>query len=196
MPTVEECNRLVVDNIKYAYRLAWKFWKQHGSIATKYMTYDDASQVAVVALIKASRRYEPGKAKFTTFAYYVVRQELLDEYRSAGVIRVPTHACAAKVRSVKELHSEQFIPVKSDSDGVKRIDASDEVESILRGLPEKDCQMLSERWGLKDGVDKSLSEVARNRGCSLNNVSREHQRIFKGLRYRLGIDKGEKTCQM
>lgn len=39
--------------------------------------YDDYLQDGTIGLIKASRKYNPEKARFSTFAYYCIRNEVL-----------------------------------------------------------------------------------------------------------------------
>ena len=50
-------------------------------------TYDDLFQIGCIGLIKASERYIPGEAKFSTYAYVLIRNEIFNALEYATVRR-------------------------------------------------------------------------------------------------------------
>lgn len=76
------------------------------TMARKYkgkVEYEDLVQEGVIGLIKAAQKFDPDKgAKFSTFAYFWVRQAMFTSLTSKSrTIRLPTHVVALKLRIYK-----------------------------------------------------------------------------------------------
>jgi RNA polymerase sigma factor (sigma-70 family) len=60
-------------------------WDVHG---VGIFTYEDLFQIGSVGLCKAAATYKPGKAKFSTYAYRVIQNEIFDALEYATLRRV------------------------------------------------------------------------------------------------------------
>ena len=70
-------NNLVEDNMKLAYKIAWDYYNKFG------MTFEleELQSICFIGLTKAARRFDEEKdSAFSTFAYAVMRNELLQFY--------------------------------------------------------------------------------------------------------------------
>ncbi|TXH56393.1 MAG: sigma-70 family RNA polymerase sigma factor [Desulfurellales bacterium] len=68
------------DHARLAYFLGRKFWLSH-SRASRYLTYEDYVQEAMLGIIRASENYDPDKgASFSTYAGYMAWGYMLRAY--------------------------------------------------------------------------------------------------------------------
>ena len=80
-------NELVEGNLNIVYQVIKD--QIRGSKKIGIFTYEDLVQIGRVGLCKAARSYKPTKAKFNTYAYTVIRNELFDTLEYASVHKVP-----------------------------------------------------------------------------------------------------------
>ena len=72
----ETQKQLIVDNLEFAKKVAFK------SSVAKSLNYDDVIDLATEGLIKAATRYQPDReVKFTSFAYRVIQNHLIDVFK-------------------------------------------------------------------------------------------------------------------
>ena len=72
--TKEEINNLILDNLELAYSLANKYRKKIHNL----IEYEDLKSTSMLALVKAANIYKSElKNQFSTYAYIVIRNELV-----------------------------------------------------------------------------------------------------------------------
>lgn len=76
MPLNKEQQRLVEENLGLVGQVIKD--KVHGVNSLGIFTYDDVFQIGCVGLSKAAMEYKPGRAKFSTYAYISIRNEIYD----------------------------------------------------------------------------------------------------------------------
>lgn len=83
-------------------------------LASKYknkgIDFEDLIQEGYIGLIIASKNFDPAReVKFTTYAYFWVRQSILDAITSKSrTIRLPAHIVAIKLRVYKFIENFVF----------------------------------------------------------------------------------------
>lgn len=124
-------------------------------------TYEDLIQIGRVGLCKAALSYNPPKAKFGTYAYTVIRNEIFDALEYASVRR--THEASDDFETVMST-----IPVYDDP-FEERIG----LEALLNTLQSKTTGIISK--GIRalrlnaDGM--SYKEIGELFGVTANNVT-------------------------
>jgi RNA polymerase primary sigma factor len=210
------------------------------TIARRYKAFsvekDDLIQAGCIGLLRAQRRFTPEKKiKFSTYAGYWIKNEMMREIQKHLGVSVPEYMLA-KIRklsivsddleqrldrkpSLQELASATGMTVENvaklkntlihtvsldkpfsefaDSNNLHEIiedqkpnvnsvsqmaidnELKLELEKVLSQLPAIEAKVLSLRFGLKDGEEKTLAEIA-----DIFGVSRERVRQIesKGLR--------------
>lgn len=84
MPSSER-NRLIEENIRLVGKVMKDKVRDIGSIGL--FTYDDLFQIGCIGLCKAADTYRPGKDRFSTYAYILIRNEIFDALEYATVRR-------------------------------------------------------------------------------------------------------------
>ena len=74
----DACTELIQRNAGLIHQLAVSMTKQYPSAA---LTYEDYEQEGRLALLRAARRFDPGKGHFLTFAATVIRSAMIDALR-------------------------------------------------------------------------------------------------------------------
>jgi len=123
-------------------------------------TYDDLFQFGGVGLCKAAATYTPGKAKFSTYAYILIRNEIFDALEYASLRR--NHEQPIGVDELSGIHSVLFMDIGADLNP-----ALDEALSRASGVTAKGIRairMLAEGYTHREIGEKMG-------GVSANNVS-------------------------
>lgn len=83
-------------------------------LATELVRFDDMLQYGMIGLIKAAERYDPGKAEFSTYAVWWIRQSIDRGIKdSEYTIRVPIHR-------IEEFHRNEKISREKITDAFLR----------------------------------------------------------------------------
>lgn len=89
---------LVVSNLRLASTIVAKSYGYHSD-------QEDLMSAATIGLIKAAQHYKPDKgAKFSTYAAFWIRQQILDYIETSSIIRLTSHAHGmnSKISNVTE----------------------------------------------------------------------------------------------
>lgn len=133
------------------------------------ISYEDLQQEAWIGLLTASERYDPTKAKFTTFAYHYIRG------------RVMTY-----ITSRTKNKSYQLTEDPLDMDLQSCVDTNIEADDIMRTILEtvsdqKHTDLLHEHFV----QDKSFRQIARERGVSHEIISNRVNKLISVLQKRM-----------
>lgn len=180
---IEARNELVLKNMGLVYRLAHQF-----SRYTNLQT-DDLIGVGTVGLIDAANRFNPGKAKFSTYANHWIRKELLKAYGEARtIVYIPrcVWAVMSKKNKGKELtkfeekrvyFAEQAL--KDQTHFTAKAVSSDcrydqhEIDHVLASLAKLDKrtqEIIKYRFGMIDGEERTHKEIAEMFGISKQRI--------------------------
>lgn len=137
-----EQQKLVVDNVAIVNKVIADKFEFLYSAAN--VDVDEVRQIGKLALCKAAQQYNPSKSKFSTFAYMVVRQDLMEYV---------THQCVIIERETPV--NDLFPNAEGDLD--LPVDTSDLIED--KTITFSDCL----RVDVKDAIasffnDKSVKE--------------------------------------
>lgn len=154
-PSLRE--KLITENLGLARRLAHRF-------AHRGQSYDDLSQVASIALIKAVDRFDPERGvEFTTFATKTILGELKRHFRDKGwAIRAP--------RRLQELYLHLNQSVAS-------------LSQVLGRSPTI-AELAADTGATEEQVLEALEAGQSYRSTSLDSAGPDEE----GLGSRLGVD--------
>lgn len=164
-PQALTSSALVVDNIRLAFHLANRFATRARALG---VCRDDLQQEAVMALLRASRCFNPeAGTAFCNYACVVIRNHLQNFLSKRQTL--PARGGA--------LGEEGSPPEPADPRGEApdaaaiRADDKEQVARLLRMLPPRERQAVSLRFGLSDGAKRTFEEIG-----GLMNVSAERVR--------------------
>jgi RNA polymerase sigma factor (sigma-70 family) len=150
--------------------------------AVRFLDTDDAIQTGLLALIHAADKFDPDKqVTFGHYAWVVIRRAVLQAARRNSLIRVPGSIRAGISWSCL---SEEVCPPLPEKD----THAVDSEKWLPKLLALADDLAISERllcykaFGLRGHARQKLSEIARESGCSRQNISLRLKRILARLR--------------
>lgn len=152
------------------------------------LAHEDAVQDGVLGLIKAVDRFDSDHgARLSTYAAWWIRQGILAGIRRRDCIWIPNGRPSRRVIEIVRLDGEIADSHSSNGD-----DAG--LEQALRGLivqatgealagqPARDRSVLTLRFGLFGGHERTLSEVAAIVGLTRERVRQIEKRALRRLR--------------
>ena len=179
------------------------------------LDYLDLIQDGNVGLIRALETWEPGTAKFTTYAWYWIRQSLQRAVQMRGrTIRLPVYIYEQRRKwdrsqwELNELHAAVHRRVASLTDGVsfrggKAIPLADILGDHRQDNPHREMvrretiedvrrKMATMDERLQDilyrrVMGETLEEIAPSYGVTRERVRQLEQRAFKQLAARFGV---------
>lgn len=143
---------------------------------SRYVDFDQLYSIAIFAMLAAAESYEPGPAKFTTFAVICID----NAFRTAITKARRDHDCKVMV-------SNHLIGAYSKlrggfSSSVINICSVEKAIDDLDGITKK---VITQRFGLDRSEPQTLHEVASNLKCSHESVRRYQESGFGELRKKL-----------
>ena len=167
-----------------AFRAVGKFWARSFYIFEKEgITREDLNQDALLELQRAADAFDPGKAKFSTFATTYIqnmlsrkRRDLQAQKRQANVVSL-------------DLESKDGDPIYAAIEDKKQLTAVGSGErkafvSIIKSLKanEGHKEMAIDYFGLRDGKTKTIYEIAQKNGITRQAVQQAIARVVEELR--------------
>jgi len=123
-------------------------------------TYDDLFQFGGVGLCKAAATYKPGKAKFSTYAYILIRNAIFDALEYAALRR--SHEFPIEVDELPGIYS--LLSVNRDENLNQTLDEALSRASGVTAKGIRAIRMQAEGYTLREIGEKMG-------GASANNVS-------------------------
>ena len=177
-----EQTKLVTDNLRFAHYMARRF-------LASGIEYDDLVSTAYIGLIKAAQRYD-GRAKYSTYASVVIRNEILMELRrqKKNVATLPLNAPIA-IRT-HDSDDIEYLDLIADSDPPVEHELEVEcdraaVHEAVAGLGDFGRTIITQLYGLDGGEPQRQIDAARSLGLTQSYVSRVRKKAFAALRTRL-----------
>ena len=188
--------RLVVHNIRLVINEALK-------MPTNYVELEDLVQEGVVGLISAARKYDKSRgARFTTYAWYWIRQGMLAAIRyNNNLIRWPAHRIPERLPLNREGSTdalspgERFVQPLDDVTGWHgglvevseddELEREEQVEALLSSLDSLDTRqqrILRARYGLDAIEELTLEEVGQSEGVTRERVRQIQMRAVENLK--------------
>lgn len=185
-----EAEKLVTENLGLAYAGARKFVKHSES-------WEDIHQAALLGLVEAASKYDPTQAKFSTYAYFWIRNHCVDTLRKDNRIGIKDrrgHSLKKNRARKKVIISNNAFTyieptdVQYDEVGDKvlgvvpearRVDPNAPilVEELLRFVTPREAQIISMRHGLNGENQLEWKEIAYR----MSYKSKQHaEGIYKG----------------
>lgn len=139
---------------------------------------DDYYDIAAIGLCKAGKKYKEGKSSFSTYAYSVMKNEIVDKFRS--------NSATSKIGMV-EISTEQTMgsddgkcrildTISSNDDTEDKIITGEVLTELNRHLTDTEKQILRSLLN-----DKTYSEIVEEVGISKTRICQLRKRI--GLKY-------------
>jgi RNA polymerase sigma factor (sigma-70 family) len=159
---------------------------------------DDAIQTGMLALIRAAENYDGLRdVTFGHYAWVIIRRAMLQAAGRDSLIRSPRFSTNRPIRT-------QFpatFPAVHNTKNSEEIDFEKwlpQVQALADKLDPDDRVLCYEAFGLRGTHRKKLSEIARDSGCTRQNISLRVKKIVAWLRTQMldclppGLDSQEK----
>lgn len=155
--TYHSClSKTVESNLPLVKKIAGKY----RSKSNKYLfNYNDLTQEGVCGLIKAHKRYDKSKAKFSTFAYTKIRGSIIDYLRTFKNNSDNT----PKVIHISTLSEQEIENIEESI----REDPNELFEHLCKGLDKREKEIAYQAFILKN----KYSEIASSLGISVSLVT-------------------------
>lgn len=184
MATKDNIEKLIVENEKIAYDLAWQFNKKLNGI----IELDDLVGLAKLGLVKAANTFNMSKNfKFTTYAYKVISNEILMQLRKENKHK--------NVYSYDKLISN--VDNNKTYEEILKIDYDFEETIIKQNLLRQldifinDLEPVARKIIKLYLLDYSQDDIAKIVGVSQATISRNLKSIIYKLRYKFNVGKEE-----
>jgi RNA polymerase sigma factor (sigma-70 family) len=159
---------------------------------------DDAIQTGMLALIRAAENFDGlREVTFGHYAWVIIRRAMLEAAGRDSLIRMPrfstnrpsrtqfpvTLSNVCETKNNEEIDFEKWLP---------------RVQALADQLESDDRRLCYEAFGLCGHTRKTLSEIARDTGCTRQNISLQLKKIIAWLRSQMldclppGLDSQEK----
>lgn len=195
--TKEEQDNLVVSNLNLARFLTNKLWNTFLPLRYKFDSWEDAYQTGLIALIRASKDFDPSKGtKFSTFACIYIKNRLVGDCRkklkdslkfvkNTDLVGGETHTIYGEVRD-NTIYEEINQDPRSGQD-IENYDNKEEAEFFLSKCTEEQKQIIRDYFyegktyrQLSKGSE-SGKERYRNRVISTLNKFKDIQCLRASL---------------
>lgn len=160
--------RLVEDNIRLAYRYVGRNLSY--CLACCRGDLDEAHSRALHGLCEAARRYDPSRARFSTYAYMWIRQRIQGNRRISDVME-------RMVRQRNDVRDEE--PTVTN-DAIERVDIEDFAEWVECQLEQRDLDVVHYK---RDGWTNV--QVGREYGVTRGVIGGVLQRVRRNLNKKL-----------
>jgi DNA-directed RNA polymerase specialized sigma24 family protein len=189
---IAERNRMVEENIGAASAAVIRFWRYRGSIAQKYLTIEDAKQIAYQNLIKAATLFDKSRGfSFTSYVYKSVHNTLLRVVERGGVIAVLRQHhrdgddWGDKVKAAYNCRQWDAAPHKDQKCyAVHDLSAKMDAESLLGFLSPERRSMVIDYYGLLGAKQLNYKQIAKKYKVSKQVARNRVQRSLLIMRNR------------
>lgn len=188
---VEDSLRLVADQaLRYAGR---------------GVPFADLCHEGVLGLIRAAERFDPARARFSTYAVWWIRQSITRAIANDGrAIRIPVHEYENSPWLLRE-HIRQRIPLETPGtlrpilsldalperrhprtelgETAERNDIARRVRSAMRALTERERNVLELRFGIGDENPLTLEEVGQRFGVTRERIRQIQAKAMRRLKH-------------
>lgn len=175
MCTVPEADRqrLITDNIGLAYAMAHKHRRM--AIARGH-DLEDVVQEASIALTIAAQHFDSSKGKYSSYACTSACRRLA---RLRNFSRLPT------IPTPEDLSGLEFLPDSRESAPETQLDEAEQAQALataLQALSDREHLVLTLRFGLADGRERTLQEVGDALGVGKERARQLELRALARLR--------------
>ncbi len=157
-------------NDRLVHHIARKFYRNSA------MDYEDILQIGRIGLLKSIRTYDPQKAKFATYAYACIKNEIRMQMRKIQNIP-PTTSFGDAINAKDEDLTYSEVIASRDQDPLDQIIANDDLLRLFRAiisLKERDQIIVASHI-----AEVNQNATAAEVGLSQSYVSRFQRRFFK-----------------
>lgn len=148
----------------------------------KFSNYEDLTQEAMEALLKAMKTFKDNKGSFFFWAGLFVNTRISRSANNHSVIRYPMHV-AKKVKP----HKESVIPTMIDGDlspeeNCESSEARIAVSKAVSKLPKEEKELVSLLYGIGNGNPISISKICEQKKMSRVSCMKLLGSAFETLR--------------
>lgn len=160
------------------------------SLYPSQVDYEELYDVGVTGYAKALVSYNKGNgAKFSTYAYNCIRNEILFFLRKEGKHinnNISLNSILSVDKNGNNLQLEDIVSDEEKDTGLEDKILEDEQRTILLKaideLSEKEKKIIIYRFGLDRGIKKTQKELAEETNMSQANVSKIQEKAIKKLK--------------
>ena len=160
------------------------------SLYPSQVDYEELYDVGITGYAKALVSYNKGNgAKFSTYAYNCIRNEILFFLRKEGKHinnNISLNSILSVDKNGNNLQLEDIVSDEEKDTGLEDKILEDEQRTILLKaideLSEKEKKIIIYRFGLDRGIKKTQKELAEETNMSQANVSKIQEKAIKKLK--------------
>lgn len=181
----DACTELIQRNAGLIHQLAVGMAKQYPSAA---LTYEDYEQEGRLALLRAARRFDPGKGHFLTFAATVIRSAMIDALRRdhPEISIVSWERLPQNAEAVREpyLYADLDPYRKTPEQICLKKEQLDELYAAMGQASLRENAWVRHRFGFDD-EPCTLTSAARQYGLSESRARRIETQALSHIRQNL-----------
>lgn len=181
--TREERDKLVLqfrDLVGFVVKRLWRGM----AVLRSAGTFEDAIQAGSIGLIRAAELWDDTRnVKFITYAFYAIRNAVVNHATAAGLIRVPVAIALGKVKEHQYLAEAQAaLHLKQLANETEQPDRRKEYADCAEEMAQVNEAMLKlpvrDRFVLRQRRQQTLTEVGQLLGVSKERV-RQIEKVAK-----------------
>lgn len=192
-PAPDQIKDMEPDELLKQYdRLTWKMANRYSATAARYSWIDeeDLRQVAMIALLKAQKGYNPDSGSFVNYACMIIdtgiKAALNIRWTPYGNQFEPeTVSLDRPISDDSETTIGELIPGSDEplDERAVRTDISDRVRAAVHALPDEQEEVI-ERLYLNSPTE-TKQQIALSKGLPKQKISNRQQTAFRKLRFKL-----------
>jgi len=160
------------------------------SISSKYQYPDtleikDLWQAAEMSLLKVKEKYDPNKGKLSSYAYIAIERAIRRTIKKAKG-KIQTISLDKNLGEGNfTLHDVMEDKRSSHNQLIENLQNSElktALQKLLSELAPRDAEIVSKRFGLKDGCPKTLEEIAKEYKITRERIRQIEAKALRKLR--------------
>lgn len=186
--------QLFDENQGLVFSTVGRIWKKFPWVRRHIGDIAEANSLGLIALWKASKLYDASTGfRFSTYAVNAIQREVIRAAVPSGAIKVPRERLLAVItggeatginkaaEQAMQAVGGNLVAITPDARVIANDVDRDMVQFILSALSRSELRLVEMRFGLVDGQERTILEIADAFGVSRNTISARLEKITDRL---------------